>query len=57
MPVEIKELIIRTTIDNQNEPEGRNSVSNEDCSAPSTSEVNQIQLDEVLRMMKNKNER
>ncbi|WP_299222256.1 DUF5908 family protein [uncultured Aquimarina sp.] len=56
MPVEIKELIIRTTIDNQNEPE-RNSSSSEDCATPSPSESNQIQLDEVLRMMKNKNER
>ncbi|WP_158596964.1 DUF5908 family protein [Aquimarina sp. BL5] len=56
MPVEIKVLIIRTTIDNQNEPEGNNS-SSEDCSAPSPSESNQVQLDEVLRMIKNKNER
>lgn len=56
MPIEIKELIIRTTIDNQNEPEG-NSASSEDCSTPSSSESTQVQLDEILRMIKNKNER
>lgn len=56
MPVEIKELIIRTTIDKQNEAPNTGT-SGKDCSTPSPTEDNQVQLNEVLNMIKNQNER
>ena len=56
MPVEIKELIIRTTVDTQNRPANSGQNSN-DCASRGPSENDQVQIDEVLKMMRNKNER
>ncbi len=58
MPVEIKELIIRTTVDSQNSPSNASSNANtDDCARSSSTENNQVQLDEIIKMMKSQNER
>ncbi len=56
MPVEIREFIIRTTVDKQNKTSNTGS-SGEDCSTPSPTETGQVQANEVLKMIKNQNER
>ncbi len=55
MPLEIKELVIRTSVDNQNTSNA--TASNENCSTPSSNETDEIQANEVLQMIKNRNER
>ena len=56
MPIEIRELIIRTTVDKQNK-KTEMPASGENCSAPSREESNQVRISEVLKMIKNQNER
>ncbi|WP_176328454.1 DUF5908 family protein [Arenibacter amylolyticus] len=56
MPVEIRELIIRTTVDKQNKKPSTH-VSGEDCTTPPSAQTNQVRVDEVLKLIKNKNER
>jgi len=56
MPVEIRELRIRTTVDKQNKTP-KKEASKEDCTESSPSEANQLQADEVLKMIRNQNER
>ncbi|SHJ79155.1 DUF5908 family protein [Pseudozobellia thermophila] len=56
MPVEIKELIIRTTVDGQNK-KSNTGAAEQSCSDPTPAETGQVQVDEVLKMIKNQNER
>lgn len=55
MPLEIKELIIRTSVDRQNSSNA--AASNETCATPSPQETDEVQANEVLQMIKNRNER
>ena len=58
MPLEIRELVIRTTVDRQNNSAApATSSTDENCASPPASESNEVQASEVLEMIKNRNER
>jgi len=56
MPLEIRELVIRTSVDRQNNGPAT-SAPNDSCATPSPAESNESQVNEVLQMIKDKNER
>ncbi|MEL6811946.1 MAG: DUF5908 family protein [Bacteroidota bacterium] len=56
MPVEIRELSVRASVDRQNTPATQGTAAN-DCSTPSPAESDQSQVNELVQMIKNRNER
>ncbi len=59
MPVEIRELLIRTSINQQNESASTSSENSSSASCPEETPVNQSsnQLSEMSRMIEEQNER
>jgi len=55
-PVEIRELSVRANVDRQNSATSHSSSDN-DCSAPAPAESDQSQVNELVNMIKNRNER
>ena len=56
MPVEIKELIIKATVSQQEPPSSGSSISQDDMSKLKK-EISQEVLDKILRILQQKNER
>lgn len=56
MPFEVRELSIRATVDRQNTSTSGTAATN-DCSTPAPAESNESQVNELMNMIKNRNER
>lgn len=56
MPVEIRELVIRTSVDSQNNSNSTSN-TNQNCTTPSANENEQVRAGEILKMIQNQNER